>query len=67
VIEAALQYVIAASSALTATGVAYIAREAHEARKTIYDNEKRSKVNREVLRREDMYPKVVEPGTTEEN
>jgi len=54
VIEAALQYVIALSSALTATGVAYIAREAHEARKTISDNEERSVVNRAVLRREGL-------------
>ena len=62
VIEAALQYVIALSSALTATGVAYIAREAHEARKTINDNEKRSVVNRAVLRREGMYSPVTEPS-----
>ncbi len=54
-IEAALQYVIALSSALTATGVAYIAREAHEARKTINSNERRSKVNRKVLKNEGIF------------
>lgn len=65
-IEAALQYVIAASSALTATGVAYIAREAHEARKTIYDNEQRSQVNRQVLRREGMYRPLNPDGGDDE-
>lgn len=49
-----VQYVIAVSSALTAATMIYIAREAHEARKTIYDNEERSMVNRAVLRREGL-------------
>jgi len=51
---ALLQYIIALSSALTATAVIYIAREAHEARKTVYANEERSMVNRAILRREGM-------------
>ena len=51
-IEAALQFAVDISSVLTATGVAYIAREAHEARKTIDDNERRSRINRKVLKRE---------------
>lgn len=59
-IEAALQYVIALSSALTATGVGYIAREAHEARQTISENEERSTVNRAVLRREGMFVPVTD-------
>jgi len=54
VAAALLQYIIALSSALTATAVIYIAREAHEARKTVYANEERSMVNRAVLRREGM-------------
>jgi len=66
VIEAALQYVIALSSALTATGVAFIAREAHEARKTIYDNEQRSQVNRAVLRREGIYRPLNPDGGSDE-
>ena len=51
---ALLQYVIALSSALTATMLVYIAREAHEARRTIHQNEERSMVNRKALRREGM-------------
>ena len=51
---ALLQYIIALSSALTATAVIYIAREAHEARKTVYANEERRMVNRAILRREGM-------------
>lgn len=51
-IEAALQFAVDISSVLTATGVAYIAREAHEARKTISDNERRSRINRRVLKKE---------------
>lgn len=49
---ALLQYVIAVSSTLTATMLVYIAREAHEARRTINQNEERSMVNRAALRRE---------------
>ena len=62
-----LQYVIALSSALTATGVAFLVREVHAARKTIYDNEKRSEVNRAVLRQEGLYPKVIGPEPIEED
>ena len=53
-IEAALDYVVASSSALTATCLVYIAREAHAARQTIAENEQRSRVNRRVLKREGM-------------
>lgn len=55
-IDAILQYVIAFTSTLTATGVVYIAREAHEAHQTIADNEERSTTNRAVLEREGIYP-----------
>ena len=61
-----VQYVIACSSALTATCVVYIAREAHEARKTIYDNEQRSQVNRKVLRREGIYRPLDPNGESDE-
>jgi len=67
VIEAALQYVIALSSALTATGVAYIAREAHEARKTIAQNEQRSRINRKVLKREGILRPLHLGDVTEED
>jgi len=63
VTAALLQYIIALSSALTATSVVYIAREAHEARKTVYDNEERSMVNRAVLRREGMVDPITEGPT----
>ena len=66
-IEAALQYVIALSSALTATGVAYIAREAHEARQQIAENEERSVVNRAVLRREGMISPVTKRPKKEDS
>lgn len=58
---ALVQYVIALSSALTAASVIYIAREAHEARKTVYANEERSMVNRAVLHREGMLDPANEP------
>lgn len=58
-----LQYVIAVSSALTATTMVYIAREANEARKTIYDNEERSMVNRAVLRQEGMAEPITDDPT----
>ncbi|GAB7094094.1 hypothetical protein JCM30237_12460 [Halolamina litorea] len=62
---AIVQYVIALSSALTASMLVYIAREAHMARKTISDNEKRSMVNRAVLRREGMYVPIDDQPPTE--
>jgi hypothetical protein len=61
VTAALVQYVIALSSALTAASVIYIAREAHEARKTVYANEERSMVNRAVLHREGMLDPSNEP------
>jgi len=61
VIEAALQYVIAFSSTLTASAVIYIAREAHEARRTINENEERSMVNRAILRREGIFTPIEKP------
>lgn len=57
---ALIQYVIAVSSALTALGVAYIAKTAHETHQTVYDNEERSVTNRQVLRREGLVGRLEE-------
>ena len=65
-IDAILQYVIALSSALTAATLVYIAREAHEARRTINENEQRSMVNRAVLEREGIYRPIPPRSSTGE-
>jgi len=58
VIDVTLDWVIASSSALTASCLVYIAREAREVHRTISANEERSTVNRAVLRREGMLSPV---------
>lgn len=62
-----LQYVIAVSSVLTASGVIFIAKEAHQTHQTVYDNEERSLTNREVLQREGLVRLEEQLEDTREN
>jgi len=51
---------------MTAATLVYIAREAHEARRTINENEQRSMVNRAVLEREGIYRPIPPRSSTGE-
>lgn len=70
-----LQYVLTVSSTVTATGIVYIAREAHKARNQVEANDRRSRENkrrstqnRRVLYREGLLkPSQRRPVEIEEN
>ncbi len=61
-----MDFIVAVSSAVTATGVLVGVRELHQTRRTIEQNHERSRTNREILREEGLLHKHL-PKVLEEN